>query len=116
MHISHKYSQQMACKSDSVVLDVLPMNEAKHSDMLDIMKTLQGYLGDEFPATSRVLSGGDRLISERQSCARRHMMDGDTPRDRLALLEPVCEDWHALMCFLCVSFLNYTYASSKNTL
>ena len=30
-------------------------------------------------------------------------MDGDTTRDRLGLLVPVCEDWHCLICFLGVS-------------
>ena len=81
----------IACKSECVVLDVLAKNEAKHSDMLDIMKTLQGYLGDDFPPYMKVVSG-DQLTCERQACARCHMMDGDTPRDHLALLEPVCED------------------------
>ena len=102
-HIPHKYTKQMACKSECVVLDVLPKNEAKHSDMLDIMTTLQGYLGEEFPQHKKVISGGDQLTCESQANAKRHMMDGNTPHDRLALLEPVCEDWHALMCFLCVS-------------
>ena len=66
--------------------------------MLDVMKPLQGYLGEEFPPNKKVVSGGDQLTCEREANARRHMMDGDTPRDRLALLEPVCEYWHALMC------------------
>ena len=77
-------------------------NEAKHSDMVDIMKIQQSYLGDDFPETKKVLSGGDQLTCERQYCAQRHLMDRDTPRDRLRLFEPVCEDWHALMSFLMV--------------
>ena len=101
-HIPHKFSKEMAAKSESVVLDVVPKNEAKHSDMLDIMNILQSYLGQDFPTTKTVVSGGDQLTSERQACAQHHMMDGNTRRDCLALLEPVCEDWHALMCFLCV--------------
>ena len=113
-HIPHNYSKEMAAKTDSRVLDVLPKNEAKHSDMLEIMTTLQGYLGAEFPTTKAVVSGGDQLTCERQACAQRHLMDGNTPHDRLALLEPVCEDWHGLMCFLCVS-PGYWKAVSKNT-
>ena len=73
--------------------------------MLEIMKTQQGYLGGEFPKHKTVISG-DQLTCERQANAKRHMMDGDTPHDRLDLLEPVCEDWHALMCFLCVGGLD----------
>lgn len=35
-HILHKYSKEMAMKSEVVVLDVMMKNEAKHSDMIDI--------------------------------------------------------------------------------
>ena len=106
-HIPHKFSKEMAMKSEAFVLDVLPKNEAKHSDMLDIMSTLQDYLGQEFPTTKTVVSGGDQLTCERQACAQHHMMDGNSRRDCLALLEPVCEDWHGLMCFLCVGYTWY---------
>ena len=100
-HIPHEYSDQMACKSEAVV--VVPKNEAKHSDMIDIMNILHEYLGDVLPSDRKVLSGGDQLTCERQVCAQHHMMDGNTKRDRLGFLEPVCEDWHCLMCFLGVS-------------
>ena len=103
-HIPHAHSELMARKSETIVLDVVAKNEAKHGDMLDIMQILQGYLGEAFPAHQKVISGGDQLNCERQVCARRHMMDGNTPRDRLALLEPVCEDWHCLTCSLGVSY------------
>lgn len=33
-------------------------------------------------------------------------MDGDTPWDRLQLLEPQTEDWHCLICVLMVSLHN----------
>ena len=102
-HIPHEYSDQMACKSDTIVLDVVSKNEAKHSDMIDIMNILHDYLGEGFPSDKKVLSGGDQLTCERQVCAQRHMMDGNSRQERLAFLEPVCEDWHCLMCFLGVS-------------
>ena len=78
-------------------------NEANHSDMLDIMKVQQGYLGEHSPIREKVLSGGDQLTW-------RHVMDGNTPKERLQVLEPVCEDWHALMCFmhLCVDVTPFT--------
>ena len=44
-HISHQYSAQMSKKSEVVVLDVLMKNEVEASDMLDIMHTVQAYLG-----------------------------------------------------------------------
>ena len=102
-HIQHQYSGEMAKKSEVIVLDVLMKNEAKNADMLDIMQTMQGYLGDNFPLEQRVLSGGDQLTCERQVGAKRHMMDGDTRKDRLDEFEIQTEDWHALMSFLGVS-------------
>lgn len=45
-HILHMYSNEMSQKSEVYVLDILMKNEAKHKDMIDIMNTLQSYLGD----------------------------------------------------------------------
>ena len=70
------------------------------------MQTMQGYLGDDYPTSHRVASGGDQLTCERQLGSQRHMMDGDTPRERLQLLEPQTEDWHCLVCMLNVSFMS----------
>ena len=71
--------------------------------MLDIMQAMQGYLGENIPPDRRVLSGGDQLTCERQVGSKKHMMDGDTPRDRLDEFKIQTEDWHALMSFLGVS-------------
>ena len=37
-HILHAYSTEMSSKSEVAVPDVLHKNEAKHSDMLEIVK------------------------------------------------------------------------------
>ena len=71
----------MSKKSEVLVLDVLMKNEACGSDMVDIMQTLQGYLGTDYPHERRIASGGDQLTCERQATAQRHLMDGDTPAD-----------------------------------
>ena len=102
-HIGHRYSKEMSMKSEVIVLDVLMKNENCHSDMVEIMATMQDYLGKEYPSDRRVASGSDHLTCERQLGAQRHMMDGDTPRDRLELLKPQAEDWHCLVCVLGVS-------------
>lgn len=102
-HILHRYSTEMSKKSEVVVLDVLMKNEAKNRDMLDIMGTLQGYLGEQYPEDRPVLCGGDQMTVERQIGAQRHMMCGNTKRERLELLEPVVEDWHCLQCLIGVS-------------
>lgn len=102
-HILHRYSKKMAEKSEVVVLDVLMKNETIKKDMLEIMSVMQGYLGEEYPEDRRVVSGGDHVTCERQIGAQRHMMDGNTQRDRLDILEPVAEDFHFLMCIIVVS-------------
>ena len=71
--------------------------------MLDIMKLLQSYLkvGSEFQESLKVLAGGDQLTCERETGAQRHVIDGDTPHDRLQLLEPQTEDWHTHVLSWC---------------
>ncbi len=71
--------------------------------MLDIMNTLQGYLGENYPDDRLVLSGGDQMTCERQVGAHRHMMCGNTVKERLEHLKPVVEDWHCLVAFIGVS-------------
>ena len=99
-HIVHRYSTEMSKKSEVVVLDVLMKNETKHTDMIAIMNAMHEYLGSEYNVQRRVLSGGDLLTYERQVGSQKNMMCGDTPRERLALLEPVVEDWHCLVSLL----------------
>ena len=99
-HIQHKYSKVMCNRSEVFVLDVLMKNEAKHSDMMDIMSVMQGYLREGYEDRCVVACGGDQLTDERLIGAQKHRMDGDTARERLELLEPVVEDWHALVCLL----------------
>ena len=102
-HIMHQHSQEMFERSEVFVLDVLMKNEAHGPEMIDIMRTLQGYLGTDYPPSRKVASGGDQLTSERQAASQRHMLDSITPADQLHLLEPQSEDWHCLLCLLTVS-------------
>ena len=115
-HINHEHSEDMAKKSEFFFLDVLMKNEAVHADMVDIMQCMQDYLGKDSSPPHKILSGGDQLTCERQVGAQCHRMDGNTPRERLQLVEPQCEDWHTLMCFLkvCVhSLYKCTYIYTK---
>ena len=43
-HIPHTYSEEMAAKSEVVVLDVLHKNESVNSDMVEILRTILSYL------------------------------------------------------------------------
>ena len=92
----------MSKKSEVVVLDVLMKNEAKYSDVIDILKQMVDYLGDDYPHEKRVASG-DQLTTERQVGEQRHVMCGNCPEDRLDVLEPQTEDWHCLVVLLTVS-------------
>ena len=102
-HITHKYSTEMSKKSEVVVLDVLMKNETVHTDMISIMTTMQEYHGEDYDGRRKVLSGGDLLTCERQQGAQKHMMCGNTPKERLQVLQPVTEDWHGLVSLLSVS-------------
>ena len=98
-HIPHKYSEQMAKRSDVHVFDVLLKNEAAHAHMIDIMSHQQSFITNDFPSGHKLMSSGDQLTCERQVGAQRQRMDEDTAREKLMLVEPQVE----LMTFLCVS-------------
>ena len=95
-NIIHTHTIEMGKKSDTVVLDVLHKNE----DMLDIMRIQQSYLEPYLNVTR--LSGGNQLTCEWQMCAKHHIMDSDTAKERPDYLEPKIEDWHALQTFMMV--------------
>lgn len=78
-------------------------SEAKHKDMLDIMMMLQDYLGENYPDHRPVLSGEDQLTCEQQVGAQRHMMCGNTVKERLEYRRPVVEDGHCLVAMTGVS-------------
>ena len=56
-HIPHQYSAEMSLKSETAVIDVMMKNEACHDDMQDIMRQMQGYLGNNVPNDFRIVSG-----------------------------------------------------------
>lgn len=96
-HILHRYSRE------SSEVYTLMKNEAKHTNMIDIIRTLQGYLGEDYSVEKRVVCGGDQLTCERQVGAQRLTRCGNSVAERLELLEPVSEDWHFLVTLLRVS-------------
>lgn len=102
-HILHKYSREMAQKSEVYTLDVMMKNEAKHADMIAIMRKLQEFLGKDYSEERRVVCGGDQLTCERQVGSQRLSRCADSMAERLELLEPVSEDWHCLVSLLRVS-------------
>ena len=110
-HILHQYSKEMSEKSEVYILDVLMKNEANHADMIDILRTLQRYLGEDYDELKRVVCGGDQLTCERQVGAQMLTSCADSVTERVQLLEPVCEDWHCLVCLLRVSSGSFNLAT-----
>ena len=98
-HIPHTYSEEMAAKSEVVVLDVL--HETVNSDMVEIMRAMLSYLASLYKHT--VISGGDHVTCEREQGAKRHVQCSNSPEGRLDQLKPCCEDWHCVMNFMIVS-------------
>lgn len=114
-HISHAYSIEMSKKSEVIVLDVLMKDKTKHADMINIMSTMQEYLGSDFSEERRVLCGGNLLARERRIGSQKHIMCGNTPRERLQILEPVAEDWHCLVSLIGVSYMILHFKCTSTT-
>ena len=68
------------------------------------MNFMQDCSGEDLPESGRVLSIGNLVTCEREIGFQRHLMDGNTPRERLQLLEPQAADWHFQLCILCISY------------
>ena len=106
-----------------VPLGVIPKNENKGSEMVDIMTEHHKYVpavtfsvnhfinttGESVTLQSAKFSplimGGDHLTAERARGAIRIRMNSDTPVKRLEGLIPVSEDWHAKLNMLEVYML-----------
>lgn len=102
-HIPHACSEQMAAKSEVVVLDVLHYNEIESSDMVKIMQTILFYLKSHCKHT--VLSGGDHMTCEREQGAKRQVQCSNKSEGRLEQMEPCVEEWHCVMNFMIVSYM-----------
>lgn len=108
-----------------VPLGVIPKDEIKHEDMIDILEHIQQYVPTKEvcrelidPVTKdamiskdhilvTTLVGGDQLTTARTRGAQLIRSDCDSSKDRLAGLLPVTEDWHAKMCLMKV--ISYTH-------
>lgn len=99
-HIIHQYSQEMAIKTEDAVIDILLKDKTRHTDMIEIMQFMQDSLGEDFSDHERVLSMGDLFTCKRQVGSQRHVMDGNTARERLELLHPQASDWHFQLCLI----------------
>lgn len=107
-----------------IPLGVLPKNEMKYEDMIDIIEHLQRYVpskqvqremsvpgsdevvtveDEEFATT---LMGGDQLTVARARGSQLIRSNSGNKRDCLAGILPVSEDWHAKLCLIQVKHVN----------
>lgn len=89
-----------------VPLGVIPKDEIKHEDMIDILcrELIDPVTKDAMILKDHILVttlvGGDQLTTARARGAQLIQSDYDSSKDRLAGLLPVTEDWHAKMCLM----------------
>lgn len=108
-----------------VPLGVLPKNEVKYEDMIDILQHLHCYVPSKqiqrevtVPGTdekltlddhefSTTLVGGDQVTVARIRGAQRIRSNSENKLNGLAAVLPVVEDWHSKQCLLQVNGIHY---------
>ena len=102
-------------------LGILPKNENKGDEMVEIMSHLHRYVPtvqyakDHFISSTDqttqvpkaylhpILIGGDQLTAARGRGAKKAKVHADSPTSRLEGMVPVAEDWHTKVTLLEVS-------------
>ena len=100
---------------------IIPKNENKGDEMVDIMSTLHQYVPvveyteeHYIPSSQQsvlvprayfhpIIIGGDQLTAARGRVAKKAKLHADSPVSRLEGLIPVAEDWHTKVNLLEVS-------------
>ena len=106
---------------NQVPLGILPFNENKNEEMIQILSHLHQYvpvmeydedlfvpsINEEVTVPkalfSPVLLGGDQLTAARARGAKKAKVSANIPLKRLEGIVPVAEDWHTKMNFMAVS-------------
>ena len=102
-------------------MGILLKSENSHEDMISILEHLHKYVPLHTSSNTvtnprtltkvtsitdhfyRILFGGDLLTAKRARSAQSTRENSNRGLDRLEGLVPTVEDWHAKMCFICVS-------------
>ena len=100
---------------NQVPLGILPFNENKNEEIIQILVPVMEYDGDLFVPSineditirkalfSPVLLGGDQLTAAHVRGAKKAKVSANIPLKRLVGIVPVAEDWHTKMNFMAVS-------------
>lgn len=118
------------CTHTYVPLGVLPKNEVKYEDMIDILQHLQCYVPSKqvqrevtVPGTdekltlddhefSTTLVGGDQVTVAHIRGAQLIRSNSESKLNGVAAVLPVVEDWHSKQCLLQVNGIHVIYYAS----
>ena len=124
MYYPHHNNASMSFLGVQVPLGILLKNESRDEDMVDIMKGLHPYVPTHTTQSTQtipgsdtdiqdiqvvkdtfhvILFGGDQMTVARARGSQRIRKNSERGKERLEGLAPVCEDWHAKLCFLGMS-------------
>ncbi|XP_028414794.1 uncharacterized protein LOC114537881 [Dendronephthya gigantea] len=119
-HIQHKYSKEMADKSETCCLGIQFANSNVASEMVQLLQTNhERYVPaikceDGNIILEQVPLHGYQLFEERSRNAKWSMQDGDTEWDRLDGIETEFADWHAKLNLYMIEFSIFSSHSSVN--
>jgi L1 cell adhesion molecule like protein len=108
-HIPHRYTEEMQQKSSVVPLGIIPRNETKNEDMVEILKHLHRYVPTVASGDSELLQigfAGDQLTAARARQAIDARVNSKGQFEALCGLVPYSSDWHAKVNFLSVSVIS----------
>ena len=110
-HIHGEFTDELTKQNLVVPLQVLPLNEQKYSDVIQIMEHYEKCIDDIYASAGKpvpkVPVGGDQLTRERFTGAKSLRTGCITDQDRFDHLYPITfELWHTAMNFLMLIFKN----------
>ncbi|XP_028410550.1 uncharacterized protein LOC114533248 [Dendronephthya gigantea] len=118
-HIQHKYSSEMAKKTDTTFMGLIYENENDADGITNVIKELHQYvphgLNDDETDGKYGEQGivGDQLTVERFVNAHCSLANGFTEKEQCNGLHPEIADWHSGNRFLQLAFQNL-YSPSSN--
>ena len=96
-----------------VPLGVLPKNENKKEEMIEILKHMQQYIPkNEYDIMKMAIMAGDQLTAERIRNVQLIRATSDSEMEKLQGFLPIHADWHAEVTYLKV----YIIIDSVNSL
>ena len=99
-HITHSLSNDMAKKSEAVPLGVIPKNENKNEELIDLLEEVQQYVPSDSHDPQLCILAGDQLTAERIRGVQMIRAGSNNSQDRLECFFPTHADWHTQVLYL----------------